>query len=929
MKRTFFFAVLLALGLAAQRPAAAAISFSCPVLAPGTQNVPYPSATFKAINATATPVWSATGLPPDLVLSPDGVLSGIPRQTGANLTFSVTVRDIMSYPYNSEISRATNTCSITINPPTPTVTPVTLSCPAPNATVGVAYSSYATASGGRPPYSFPTPISGLPPGISSGSDGLFFGTPTTRGIYPFNVRVIDANSDGVPVTRQCTITVDAPFLILYCRISDGQVNQPYEGSVVALSGVPPYTYTQAPGTFLPQGLSFGPDGRLTGNPNASGPITLNALVSDSSNRPPQPITCNAQINNSPAPVISSLDPTTVTACSANANLTAYGSNFVRVAGSSSFIRFGSFDVTSTATIAAVSANIPGSQLLTAQTVAVKVVNPATNLESNPINFPIRPRPRFTATPRPASVAATSVRPGDFLSIVLDGENFVSDTVVRWNGRNLSISALSSNRIVVAVPDTFVAAQGNATLTVTNVERGNTTGAVSDPTCLSSQTFNITPAPPPPPMAPTITKVTPDTVTAGGPSFTLNLTGTNLQGATIQFGSTSLPASLTVPASAISQCLTSNLTVSVTATLNGQTSQPVPVTVRPAPRFDPTTPVSPSSVTANATGVNLTIRGVNFVSGVTRVRWTRGATQTDLTPTNVSATQMTLAVPNNLLTTATTATNGIVLSLFQAEEANPNLSVSTCSNTTPFAINAAPPPIPNIQLSGLPANATPTDGPKVAVSVNPAYATALSGTLTLSFQPDASVADLPASYDNPTAVFGNARKTLDFTVAANATSAVLDANAVVVPGTVAGKVTVTLTRLVNAAGQSVLPTDSRTTVTTIPRSAPVIQPGSVRIVADPAGFAVELLGMATGRTLTAATFTFTTNAAKVDSTLQFTQPLTTFSRDYYQKADGLSNGSAFKLRVPFALQNGTLDSITNVTVTLSGAPNETSQPASAK
>jgi len=88
-----------------------------------------------------------------------------------------------------------------------TVNITTLSLP--GAEAGVFYSEELTATGGAVPYTWELRLLSLPPGLSLGPDGLISGTPTTTGIYYFNVRATDDNSDKDSQILRMTVTEDA------------------------------------------------------------------------------------------------------------------------------------------------------------------------------------------------------------------------------------------------------------------------------------------------------------------------------------------------------------------------------------------------------------------------------------------------------------------------------------------------------------------------------------------------------------------------------------------------------------------------------------------------------------------------------------------------------------------------------------------------
>ncbi len=83
---------------------------------------------------------------------------------------------------------------------------IALSGPTGTATVGVAYSSALTATGGDAPYTFSITSGSLPPSLTlNASTGAITGMPTTAGIFSFIAQVVD--SVGNQATASCSITV--------------------------------------------------------------------------------------------------------------------------------------------------------------------------------------------------------------------------------------------------------------------------------------------------------------------------------------------------------------------------------------------------------------------------------------------------------------------------------------------------------------------------------------------------------------------------------------------------------------------------------------------------------------------------------------------------------------------------------------------------
>lgn len=110
----------------------------------------------------------------------------------------------------------------------PTITPAPSSLP--NGTLGFAYTSNVTASGGTAPYSFAVTAGAVPAGLTLNSNGTLGGTPTASGSFNFSIRATDANG--------CTGSQSYSVLINALTIS-GQVTRGgngFSGVTMTLSG---------------------------------------------------------------------------------------------------------------------------------------------------------------------------------------------------------------------------------------------------------------------------------------------------------------------------------------------------------------------------------------------------------------------------------------------------------------------------------------------------------------------------------------------------------------------------------------------------------------------------------------------------------------------------------------------------------------------
>lgn len=147
-----------------------------------------------ASNGTGTYTWSVISgsLPPNVTLSPNGLLSG-PLTTGGTYNFIVQVNDS---------GGASKTQSYTIIVTTPvTISPSSI----PNGTVGQNYSVTFTATGGTGgPYTWSA--TSLPPGLSiNPNTGVLSGTPTTAGNY--QPQIFASDQPGAQVVRAYLMTV--------------------------------------------------------------------------------------------------------------------------------------------------------------------------------------------------------------------------------------------------------------------------------------------------------------------------------------------------------------------------------------------------------------------------------------------------------------------------------------------------------------------------------------------------------------------------------------------------------------------------------------------------------------------------------------------------------------------------------------------------
>jgi hypothetical protein len=191
---------------------------------------------------------------------------------------------------------------------------------------------------------------------------------------------------------------------------------------------------------------------------------------------------------------------------------------------------------------------------------------ALNVGSNPV-------------PSVTSMAPASAVPGGAgFTLAVTGANFTAASVVRWNGSDRATTFVSSTQLTAVIPAVDIAAAGTAQVTVFNPTPGGGTS--------SALTFTIAVPGNPVPM---LIALAPDNKTAGGPGFTLTVSGANfVGGATVLWNdsprvttfisSTELTAEITV--FDLASAGTAQVTVTNPAPGGGPSATGLPFTIQP-------------------------------------------------------------------------------------------------------------------------------------------------------------------------------------------------------------------------------------------------------------------------------------------------------------------------------------------------------------
>jgi uncharacterized protein (TIGR03437 family) len=207
----------------------------------------------------------------------------------------------------------------------------------------------------------------------------------------------------------------------------------------------------------------------------------------------------------PAPVLASLEPISIAAGNFGFTLTVNGTNFVPGA---TVLWNGDQRPTTFVSSVRLQAEISGGDIATPASVQIAVVNPPPGGgTSNSLPFLVG----SATAPTIAAISPGSASVGDpDIMLTLTGSNFLPTSVVRWNGSGRPTTFVSASQITVTIPAADLSAAGIAQITVFNPPPGG--GA--------SNSFAFTVVNP----APVLTGLAPASAPAGGPDFTLTVTG---------------------------------------------------------------------------------------------------------------------------------------------------------------------------------------------------------------------------------------------------------------------------------------------------------------------------------------------------------------------------------------------------------------------
>ncbi|KKU75842.1 MAG: IPT/TIG domain-containing protein, partial [Candidatus Wolfebacteria bacterium GW2011_GWA1_47_6] len=225
-----------------------------------------------------------------------------------------------------------------------------------------------------------------------------------------------------------------------------------------------------------------------------------------------------------APTLTSIDPAEANVGSGDTLITLTGTNFYAI----SVARFDGSNLTTTyVSPTELTATIPAAMLTTVGTSTVTVFNPTPGGGTSGGQTFIRRNP----TPSVTSVDPSEAFIGSPDTIItVTGVGFVSSTVIRFDGDDLTTTLINATTATATIPAAMLTTAGTSTITAFNPAPGGGLSTTSVTFLRKNQT-------------PTITSLVPDTAEEGSATTSLTIDGTNfIGGTTVTFDGTLLTIS---------------------------------------------------------------------------------------------------------------------------------------------------------------------------------------------------------------------------------------------------------------------------------------------------------------------------------------------------------------------------------------------------
>jgi large repetitive protein len=888
----------------------------------GTVGTSY-SQTLAATGGSGGYTWSVTSgtLPAGLALSASGSITGTPTTAGT-ASFTVTVTD-------SGNRTASQPLGIT------TLTPLTITTSSlPNGTVGTSYSQTLAATGGSGGYTWSVTSCALPAGLALGASGSIAGTPTTAAPSSFTATVTD--SGNRTASKALAITINPPpVTITTSSLPNGTVGTSYLQTLAATGGTGAYTWSVTTGA-LPAGLALASGGTISGTPSAPGTASFTVQVKDSGGNS----TTKAFTLTVATP------PLTITTASlpgAEQSVT-YAQSLAATGGTGAY----TWSVTSGALPTGLSMDQTGriSGTVTGATASftVQVSDSVGVVAAKTFSITVTPAPAFSNTTLAAGIIGGSysvtitVNGGQapYTFGVMSGQLPPGLTLNQGTGQiSGTPGQVGSFSFVLQVRDagggqgqgTFLIVIGNAlTITTAPVLPGASLSVAYQVTLAaaggqSPYTWSATAG-----ALPAGLTFSPNGQISGKPTaagsfqFTAAVTDATGGQATKAF-TLAVASALTI--STAPQLPSATVGVSYTGTLTASGGTP-PYTwsvsvgaVPPGVTFAAGTLAGmPSSAgTYNFTAVvtdsaNVTAQKAFTLAVAQGVQFTTPTQLPDATAgTPYSFTlqaaggsppyswQLTAgALPGGL---SLNASSGVISGTPSAAGTfNFTILVTDSTNLTASRVQTLVtdlPSLPALSVAGIPATMAALQQLPVDLTVAAPFPVAVTGQLNLTFVPASGMPDDPAVQ------FSSGGRSVNFTLAANATHASFGSALAMQAGSVEGTIQFTVASL--TAGTTALHGPTAPVFTTqVAAGPPVIN--SVTVTPGTNSFTVQVVGLSTTRDLVSATVQFTPTAGTTLQTTQANISLSAAAGTWFQSSQSSAYGGQFTLTLPFSVVGGT-------------------------
>jgi hypothetical protein len=890
------------------------------VLPNATVNAAY-SQTLTAAGGTPPYTWSPAGPLPGalaaLSLSASGMVAGTPTATGTG-SFPVTVTD-------SAGSTSKQTFTLTI------VFVITTASPLPTGEVSIAYSQTLAATGGASPYTWSVTGGKAPPGLTLAANGSLNGTPNTAGAFNFTVQATDSNHVTVSTALAVTI-VGALGISTPAALSGGSLNSSYSQSLAASAGAGPYTWTLTTGP-MPPGLNLSAAGTIAGVPTTTGTFLFTAEVTDSlgataSRQFTIVIAAGLTITTPPtlpgatvglaysdllqasggsAPYTwtntSGLPPAGLSV-SANGNLngmpTVSGSFSFTVQATDSLGRQASelLSITVAPALSITTSALPGGTLGAAYSQSLSATGGTPPYTWSRVNGDL---PGGLTLSAAGSITGTASAAGTFSFTIK-----VTDSAAVIATKQLSIAvagglsittaaALPNASLNVSYSQTLAAAGGTPPYTWTGALPAgltlSTAGAIAGaPTAAGTFQFTVT-----------VTDSASGTasqqftlIVGGGLAITTTALPEGKVGASYSQAFTATggtpPYTFTTSAGSLPPGITlTGAVLSGTPTKAGSYTFTIQVT-------DNVSAKATQQFTIVITGLAITTSGLPSAAVGTAYSQTLAASGT--APYTWVITQG--ALPDGLTLGASSGTIGGTPTAGGA----PSVTIQVTDSTKATASAVFTLTVISASFTGLSSTAASAQQASFTLALGAPYPQAITGQITLAFQPDASLAS-PA--DDPSIQFSTGGTTAPITISPTSTAQVFSLQT----GTVAGTITLTVSW---QAGGAALPVPAALTQTIqIAPAVPVIS--AVTASTTSSGFQVAITGFSNTREASQALLHFTPASGQTLQTTSLTVSLASAATTWFQSSTSDQYGSQFILTMPFTVTNGSASAIGSISVQL--------------